>query len=234
VEPPKLEMPKLEAGVRSGSYGAASMAAGAAPKRVATAAAAPQPTVEERYPNIEAPDTVHPAQEFAVQVSLTGEQLSPETRIMSGQQENGKLVIPMPPGMTSIDLEVNLTAPGMEFIGGSNIGQIELTAGQDSTVAQFHLRASTAGTTDKPARLMATFWYNHGFLARVERDIRVVPDVLGGAPTAVSETGVKAVAATPAVSVVVGTAVVATTAPLTVRLKVAVAVAPLWSVTVTV
>jgi len=87
--------------------------------------------------------------------------------------------------MTSIDLEVNLTAPGMEFIGGSNIGQIELTAGQDSTVAQFHLRASTAGTTDKPARLMATFWYNHGFLARVERDIRVVPDVLGGAPTAV-------------------------------------------------
>jgi TPR repeat protein len=185
VEPPKLEMPKLEAGVRSGSYGAASMAAGAAPKRVATAAAAPQPTVEERYPNIEAPDTVHPAQEFAVQVSLTGEQLSPETRIMSGQQENGKLVIPMPPGMTSIDLEVNLTAPSMEFVGGSNIGQIELTKGQDSTVAQFHLRANTAIASDKPAMLMATFWYNHGFLARVERDIRVVPDVFGGAPAAV-------------------------------------------------
>jgi TPR repeat protein len=185
VEPPKLELPKLEAGVRSGSYGAASMAAGAAPKRVATAAAAPQPTVEERYPNIEAPDTVHPAQEFAVQVSLTGEQLSPETRIMSGQQENGKLVIPMPPGLTSIDLEVNLTAPSMEFVGGSNIGQIELTKGQDSTVAQFHLRANTAIASDKPAMLMATFWYNHGFLARVERDIRVVPDVFGGAPAAV-------------------------------------------------
>jgi TPR repeat protein len=187
VEPPKLEMPKLEAGVRSGSYGAAGMAAGAASANVASAAPAPQRVVEERYPNIEAPDTVHPAQEFAVQVSLTGEQLSPETRIMSGQQENGKLVIPMPPGMTSIDLEVNLTAPGMEFIGGSNIGQIEMTKGQDSTVAQFHLRASTAGATDKPARLMATFWYNHGFLARVERDIRVTPDVFGGAPAAVPE-----------------------------------------------
>jgi TPR repeat protein len=186
---PKLEMPKIEAGEVSRGYGVGAQGVASAGVAGASAAtAAPQPTVEERYPNIEAPDTVHPAQEFAVQVSLTGEQLSPETRIMSGQQENGKLVIPMPPGMTSIDLEVNLTAPGMEFVGGSNIGQIELTAGQDSTVAQFHLRASTAGTTDKPARLMATFWYNHGFLARVERDIRVVPDVLGGAPTAVSET----------------------------------------------
>jgi TPR repeat protein len=184
---PKLEAPELEAGVRSGSYGAAGMAAGAAPTRVASAAAEPQRVVEERYPNIEAPDIVHPSQEFAVLVSLTGEQLSPETRIVSGQQENGKLVIPMPPGMNSIDLEVNLTAPGMEFIGGSNIGQIELTKGQDSTVAQFHLRTSAANPSDKPARLMATFWYNHAFLARVERDIRVAPDVFGGAPAAVPE-----------------------------------------------
>jgi TPR repeat protein len=187
-EQPKLEAGQNAEGVHSYSfgYGVASGVPGGHDSS-ATAAAAPQPTVEERYPNIEAPDIVHPAQEFAVQVSLTGEQLSPETRIMSGQQENGKLVIPMPPGMTSIDLEVNLTAPGMEFIGGSNIGQIELTAGQDSTVAQFHLRASAPGATDKPARLMATFWYNHGFLARVERDIRVVPDVFGGAPAAVPE-----------------------------------------------
>ena len=50
----------------------------------------------------------------------------------------------------------------------------------------------------------------------------------------VAVTGVKAVAAWPAVSVVVGTAVVATTAPFTVRLNVAAAVALLWSVTVTV
>jgi TPR repeat protein len=185
---PKLEMPKIEADEVSRGYGVGAVGVASAGVAGASAATpAPQPTVEERYPNIEAPDTVHPAQEFAVQVSLTGEQISPETHIMSGQQEDGKLVIPMPPGMTSIDLEVNLTAPGMEFIGGSNIGQIELTKGQDSTVAQFHLRASTAGATDKPARLMATFWYDHGFLARVERDIRVVPDIFGGAPAAVPE-----------------------------------------------
>jgi hypothetical protein len=47
-------------------------------------------------------------------------------------------------------------------------------------------------------------------------------------------TGVKAVAATPAVSVVVGMTVVAETAPFTVRLKVAVPVAPFVSVAVTV
>jgi hypothetical protein len=50
----------------------------------------------------------------------------------------------------------------------------------------------------------------------------------------VAVTGVKAVAAWPAVSVVVGTAVVAETAGLMVRLKVFVAVALLASVTVTV
>jgi hypothetical protein len=47
-------------------------------------------------------------------------------------------------------------------------------------------------------------------------------------------TGVKGVAAWPAVSVVVGTAVVAETAPFTVKLKVAVPVAPFVSVAVTV
>jgi TPR repeat protein len=181
---PKLEVGEAEGIVASSGFGAG-VASAASAGAAAAPASAPQRVVEERYPNIEAPDTVHPAQEFAVQVSLTGEQISPETRIMSGQQENGKLVIPMPPGMTSIDLEVNLTAPSMEFVGGSNIGQIELTKGQDSTVAQFHLRANTAIASDKPAMLMATFWYNHGFLARVERDIRVVPDVFGGAPAAV-------------------------------------------------
>lgn len=161
--------------VASAGFGTGVMGAAPAP-RVGSAAPAREPTVEERYPNIDAPEVVHPSQKFAVLVSLTGEQISPETRILSGNQRNGKLQIPMPPGMTSIDLEVNLSAPGMEFIDGSNIGQIELTAGQDSTVAQFHLRTLADGNAAKPVKLIATFWYNHGFIARVARDIVVTPD----------------------------------------------------------
>jgi len=129
-------------------------------------------SVEERYPNIEAPEVVHPAQEFAVLVSLTGEQISPETKIVSRQQNAGKLEIPIPAGMTSIELEVNLTAPGMEFVDGSNMAAIELDKGQDSTVAQFHLRVR-AGTPAGAPKLMATFWYNHGFIARVERSVEI-------------------------------------------------------------
>jgi hypothetical protein len=57
---------------------------------------------------------------------------------------------------------------------------------------------------------------------------------VSGAVPPVPVTGVNAVAATPAVSVVVGMAVVAVTTPLTVRVKVAVAVALFASFTVTV
>jgi hypothetical protein len=60
----------------------------------------------------------------------------------------------------------------MEFVDGSNIATIELDKGQDSTVAQFHLRVR-AGTPAGEPKLMATFWYNHGFLARVERSVEI-------------------------------------------------------------
>src|ERR1039457_7177813 len=52
----------------------------------------------ERYPNIEAPDTVAVGQEIAVQVSLTTEQLAPETKIISGAQHDGKLQLEGIPG----------------------------------------------------------------------------------------------------------------------------------------
>jgi TPR repeat protein len=176
--PAKLEVPKIVAMVGSAGLGSGVVAMAREAEEVKTASppAPPQPAVEERYPNIETPDTVHPSQEFAVLVSLTGEQIAPETRIMSGNQREGRLLIPMPAGMASIDLEVDLSASGMEFVGGSNIAQIELSKDQDSTVAQFHLRARPNVDTGKPARLIATFWYSHAFLARVERDIQVVPD----------------------------------------------------------
>ena len=88
---PKIEMPKvMTTGIGMG------MAAGSmGPNPKAGSAASPPEqseeilTVEERYPNIEAPDTVHPSVEFSVQVSLTGEQIDAQTRILSGNQSAG-------------------------------------------------------------------------------------------------------------------------------------------------
>jgi len=177
--PMKLEPPKIRVGATAGYIGGAgsvkAVAAPPAPKSVSlgnSGEASTEASVEECYPNIEAPEVVHPAEEFAVQVSLTGEQISPETKIVSGKQNEGKLEIPMPAGMTLIELEVNLTSPGMEFVDGSNMATIELDKGQDSTVAQFHLRVR-AGTPAGTPKLMATFWYNHGFLARIERSVEI-------------------------------------------------------------
>jgi hypothetical protein len=45
-----------------------------------------RPSPVERYPNIEAPDTVSAGQEISVQVSLTSEQISTETKILSTAQ----------------------------------------------------------------------------------------------------------------------------------------------------
>ncbi len=188
MPPLKLEPPKIDPSMRSfrqGASGAAYKPGLSGDDSPAAHHPAPPPvdlsnsgqastaaSVEERYPNIEAPEVVHPTEEFAVLVSLTGEQISPETTIVSGKQNEGRLQVPIPAGMTSIQLEVNLTAPGMEFVGGSNIATIELDKGQDSTVAQFHLRVR-AGTPVGTPKLMATFWYNHGFVARVERSVEI-------------------------------------------------------------
>src|SRR5580692_1280167 len=67
----------------------------------------------ERYPSIEAPDTVAMGQEIAVQVSLSSEQIAPETKILSGSQHDGKLQLKMAAGEERWTLTVNLTAPGM-------------------------------------------------------------------------------------------------------------------------
>jgi hypothetical protein len=63
--------------------------------------------------------------------------------------------------MTSIELEVNLTAPGMEFVDGSNMATIELDKGQDSTVAQFHLRVragTPAGAAEADGYVLVQPW----------------------------------------------------------------------------
>jgi tetratricopeptide (TPR) repeat protein len=65
----------------------------------------------ERFPTIESPGEVSPGQEFAVQVSLTEEQLSPETRVQQGMlTPEGKLRLALPESDVGWKIDVVLSA----------------------------------------------------------------------------------------------------------------------------
>jgi TPR repeat protein len=132
----------------------------------------PPPPMAERYPNLQAPDSVPVQQEFAVNVSLNAIDFDNKTQILSGQQDNGKLQITLPAGMTTMPIQVDLIAPGMTFVDGSNTGMITLDSTQlNSTPAIFHLRA---GTAPADGVLLATLSYHQIFIAQLERPITIV------------------------------------------------------------
>ena len=131
----------------------------------------------ERYPNIEAPDAVAVGQEIAVQVSLTTEQLAPETKIISGAQHDGKLQLKAAAGEDRWTLTVNLTAPGMQFTRGGNTANITITHEGDSTLAVFYLRPAATAVTAEPrreTRILATLICNGAFIARLSRPLTIV------------------------------------------------------------
>jgi hypothetical protein len=133
----------------------------------------------ERYPNIEAPDTVLAGQEIAVQVSLTAEQISPETKILSGTQSGGKLQLQMAEGERQWTLTVNLTVPGMEITrGGTNTAEISIERDSDSGVAVFYLRAQPLDAANaggrRDTRILATLWHGGALLARLSRPLTIV------------------------------------------------------------
>ena len=127
----------------------------------------------ERFPTIEAPDAVAPEQEFAVQISLTEEQITPEAKVQQGAATaEGKLALSLPASAENQwKIDVALSAPGLDFARGSNMGSIELPRQGDSTVAIFYLRARAIPGAEKPVHLMATLWYQGSYLARIERDL---------------------------------------------------------------
>jgi TPR repeat protein len=132
----------------------------------------PPPPMAERYPNLQAPDSVPVQQEFAVNVSLNAIAFDAKTQILSGQQDNGKLQITLPEGMTTMPIQVDLIAPGMTFVDGSNTGTITLDSTlPNSTPAVFHLRS---GTAPADGVLLATLSYHQIFIAQLERTIAVV------------------------------------------------------------
>lgn len=135
----------------------------------------------ERYPSVEAPESVAEGKPFSVLVSLTEEQLTPEVRIASGERlETGQLVLDLPADQAKWTLDVVLMAPGFELVDGENTATILLTREGDSTLAQFKLRAKPGGAPKRT--LHVTFWYQKGFLAKVLRDLEVRPDPPASTP----------------------------------------------------
>lgn len=129
----------------------------------------------ERYPTIECPSDVAVGQEFAVQVSLTEEELTPEARVAQGTtNEAGQVVLPLAKSETgNWNLDVVLAVSGMEFTQGSNVGTLVLPEKGDSTVALFRLRAKPITVPEKTVKVLATLWHNGAYLARLERPLRV-------------------------------------------------------------
>jgi TPR repeat protein len=129
------------------------------------------PTILERYPNLQAPDTVAPLQDFAVQVSLNAFQFDTNTQILNGDQDNGQLKIALPAGLSSMPIDVALIAPGMIFTDGTNTGTLTLDATNPNSVpAIFHVRAPAA---PKATQLIATLTYHQTFLAQLARNITI-------------------------------------------------------------
>ena len=149
----------------------------ALPVPMAADVAAPPPppppaTPVQRFPNIAAPDTVPPLQTFAVQVSLNSFAFDANTTIMNGQQSNGQLQITLPDGLTSLPIQVDLIAPGMTFVDGSNTGTLTLTAAQtDSLPVLFNLRAGAAPAS---TFLIATLSYHSTIIGQLRRPIAIV------------------------------------------------------------
>lgn len=132
----------------------------------------------ETYPNIEAPDTIAPEQQIAVQVSLSAEQIAPETIIQRGEQKNGKLVVTVKPDEEQAELTVNVSAPGLEFAKGSNSETIELGRDGNSTIAAFYMKVKVGANGELPemreTKILATLWHEGAFVARLARPITIV------------------------------------------------------------
>jgi len=132
---------------------------------------------------MEAPEEVIPDQEFAIQVALTTEQFTPETKVMSGPTTTeGQLVLPLP-AQDSWKIDVVMSAPGFTFRAGMNTSTLVLPRQGDSTPAVFYLRAKPIRGGRQLGRLYATLWYQGAYLAKVMRAVQIVAPAHAPRPT---------------------------------------------------
>lgn len=129
-----------------------------------------------RFAAIESPNEVAPLQEFALIVSLSESNSTPEVRIQSGNRtDDGQLALPLPTSGRDRgwDIDVIISASAMGFRKGVNTGTLHLTEKGDSTPLAFWLTPTADGP---PVRtIYVTFWHESGFLGKVARDVTLSP-----------------------------------------------------------
>jgi hypothetical protein len=127
----------------------------------------------QRYPTIESPDAVTVNQKFSVQVALTKDLETPESKVVAGPTtEEGKLELNLP-NQNSWQIEVVLSAIGFSILQGDNQRTLTLPKGEDSPPVVFELRAKPIGTHQQTGRLFVTFYFKGGFLGRAMREVAV-------------------------------------------------------------
>ena len=140
----------------------------------------------QRYPTFDAPPRVPPRLPFSVLVSLTMQSRTPDlvatTSKGVGRTPDGAVILPLECRPTC-EFQVVLSAPGFDFVSGSNTVPIEMAADADSTPARFELRALQPGG----ASLEASFWYHGAFLAKVARRIEITSKTAGPADSTVTQ-----------------------------------------------
>lgn len=134
-----------------------------------------EPRRVERFPTMEAPGEVDASEEFALQVSLTEDLITPDVKIKAGEKtEDGKLRLNLPHDQKSWALDVVISAPAFNLKGGKNRGRIELPLEGDSSPALFYLQAKAIEKSEMDARVYATLWYNGVYLAKIVKEIKIV------------------------------------------------------------
>lgn len=128
----------------------------------------------EREPMMEMADPIIESKEFDVLVSLTAgtNTMTPDVKVTQGGTKTPGQIELQLPDVNGWTIEVLLLAP--DFVSLNPRANLVLPATGDSKPARFKLTPKPIRGPQQTSKISATFWYNGGFLGRIERDVTVV------------------------------------------------------------
>lgn len=143
---------------------------------VPSAAVPPARIQPSRFVNLDAPTVTRPAQGVAVQIWLSDTSSTPGAVVTPAPGQHlgpgGQLVLDVPLGPASWDVEAVISAPGFDPAPGyGNVVRLALGAQGDSSRGLFLLvpRAGELGAR----RVQVSLWYAGRYLASVSRNISI-------------------------------------------------------------
>jgi len=136
-----------------------------------------KPAAVTRYPTLESPEEVPVGQSFAVQVSLTLDEITPDVKVRPGKgaakTKDGALAMALH-NAEEWNIDVILSAPGFKIEGARNRQTITLPRDDDSSPALFNITARPIAARQKARKLYATLWHKGSYLAKVIKPILVL------------------------------------------------------------